>query len=289
MELLETTPIEIRRRHRSRRRWVGIVTIVVLVVIGVLYLSPVIWLVLSSFKTRVDLFSQQPLFIFQPTFENYIQAFGEKGFLDNLANSAIVAALSTLVALAVGVPAAYSISRRPRGGGLIMLLLLTARLLPAMVLAVPLFTVMSNLGLTDTYLGVVAAHLTFSIPFTVWMMHGFFAAVPTSIDEAAKLDGCSDLRTFFTVIMPLTKGGIAAAAVFCVVNSWNEFLFALVLTGRATQTLPVALPGLITPLGTFWGQIGAVGTVTIIPVAVFAFFVQKHMVAGLTGGAISAD
>lgn len=278
-----------RRRRKPLSRVTRIVVVVIAVAVAVIYLSPVIWLVLSSFKDRVDLFSHSPVFFFQPTLDNYIQAFGQKGFGVNLLNSGIVAVLSTAVALAVGVPAAYTLSRKPSGGGLYMMLLLAARLLPAMVLAVPLFTVMSFLGLTDTYLAVVAAHLTFSIPFTVWMMRGFFVAVPKTIDEAARLDGCSEGRTFFTVILPLTKGGLAATAVFCVINSWNEFLFALVLTGRNTQTLPVSLPGLITPLGTFWGQIGAVGTVTIIPVALFAFFVQKHIVSGLTGGALSAD
>ena len=171
----------------------------------------------------------------------------------------------------------------------LLMLLLAARLLPAMVLAVPLFVLASNLGLTNTYIAIVAAHLTFSIPFTVWMMRGFFLAIPTDLDEAAKLDGCSDARVFFTVVLPLAKGGLAATAIFCIINSWNEFLFALVLTGRDTQTLPVAIPSLMTPLGTYWGQIAAVGTVTVIPVMVFAFIVQRHIVAGLTGGALSRE
>ena len=167
--------------------------------------------------------------------------------------------------------------------------LLAARMLPAMVLAVPLFVIASNLGLTDTYAAVIAAHLTFSIPFTVWMMRGFFAGIPAELHEAARLDGCSETRTFFQVILPLAKGGLAATAIFCVINSWNEFLFALVLTGRSTQTLPVAIPTLITPIGTSWGQIAAVGTVTVIPVAIFAFIVQKHIISGITGGAMSAE
>lgn len=279
----------LRAQRRSGRHVGKIIGAAVAAVIAVAYLSPLIWLILSSFKDRVDLFSSHPVFFFTPTLENYIAAFVQKGFLLNLTNSAIVAILSTAIALAVGVPSAYTLSRKAKGGGVYMMLLLAARLLPAMVLAVPLFTVMSRLGLTDTYVAVVAAHLTFSIPFTVWMMRGFFLSVPVSIDEAARLDGCSEFRTFFSVILPLTKGGLAATAVFCVINSWNEFLFALVLTGRHTETLPVSLPGLITPLGTFWGQIGAVGTVTIIPVAIFAFFAQKHIVSGMTGGAISSD
>ena len=123
-----------------------------------------------------------------------------------------------------------------------LLFLLASRLLPAMVLSVPLFVLATKLGLSGTYTAVIAAHLTFSIPFTVWMMRSFFLAIPRSLDEAATLDGCGEFGVFFRVVLPLTKGGIAATSVFCLINSWNEFLFALVLTGRDTATLPVAVP-----------------------------------------------
>jgi multiple sugar transport system permease protein len=121
------------------------------------------------------------------------------------------------------------------------------------------------------------------------MMRGFFLAVPASLDEAARLDGCSEAAAFFRIVLPLTRGGIAATAIFLLINSWNEFLFALILTGRQTATLPVAIPNLLTPIGTFWGQIAAVATVTVIPVCVFAFAVQKYMVTGLTGGALANE
>ncbi|KRB35218.1 hypothetical protein ASD93_15365 [Microbacterium sp. Root180] len=261
---------------------------VVAVAIIVAYLSPIVWLVLTSFKDRIDIFSSAPTLFFTPTLDNYVEAFVDKGFADNLVNSAVVGVVSTLVAMVVGVPAAYSLSRISKGEGF-MMALLAARLLPAMVLAVPLFVLASNLGLRDTYVGLIAAHLTFALPFTVWMMRGFFLSVPTTLDEAARLDGCGEWGTFLRVILPIVKPGLAATAIFCLINSWNEFLFALVLTGRHTQTLPVAIPSLITPIGTSWGQVAAVGTVTILPVMIVAFIVQKHIVAGMTGGAISAE
>jgi len=273
---------------RSRRRIVAIVTGIVAAVLIAVYLSPIVWLVLTSFKDRLDIFSSAPTLIFTPTLENYIEAFVEKGFTDNLVNSAVVGVISTLIALVVGVPAAYSLSRISKGEGF-MMALLAARLLPAMVLAVPLFVLASSLGMRDTYFALIAAHLTFALPFTVWMMRGFFLAVPTSLDEAARLDGCGEWGTFGRVILPIVRPGLAATAIFCLINSWNEFLFALVLTGRHTQTLPVAIPSLITPIGTSWGQVAAVGTVTILPVLIIAFIVQKHIVAGMTGGAISAE
>jgi multiple sugar transport system permease protein len=274
--------------HARRRPLRGLSRLVILI-LGLAYLSPLLWLFVSSFKRRVDIFNPTPTLSFSPTLDNYVSSLWYGGFLNNLYNSMIVAAVSTLIALIVGVPAAYSLARNGDRGRLYMLALLAARMLPAMVLAVPLFVIASNLGLTDTYAAVIAAHLTFSIPFTVWMMRGFFAGIPAELHEAARLDGCSETRTFFQVILPLAKGGLAATAIFCVINSWNEFLFALVLTGRSTQTLPVAIPTLITPIGTSWGQIAAVGTVTVIPVAIFAFIVQKHIISGITGGAISAE
>jgi multiple sugar transport system permease protein len=273
---------------RSRARVIQIVLGVVAAALILVYLSPIVWLVLTSFKDRVDIFSSAPSLFFTPTLENYREAFLEKGFTDNLLNSTIVGLVSTGIALLVGVPAAYSLSR-VRKGETFMMALLAARLLPAMVLAVPLFVLASSLGVRDSYFALIAAHLTFALPFTVWMMRGFFLAVPISLDEAARLDGCGEWGTFLRVILPIVKPGLASTGIFCLINSWNEFLFALVLTGRHTQTLPVAIPSLITPIGTSWGQVAAVGTVTILPVLIIAFIVQKHIVAGMTGGAVSAE
>ncbi|MEI7546357.1 MAG: carbohydrate ABC transporter permease [Mycobacteriaceae bacterium] len=259
-------------------------------VLALAYLSPMIWMVLSSFKNRVDIFESTPQLTFSPTMANYVEAFSAKGFGDNLTNSLIVAAVSTVLALLVGVPAAYSLSRhRGRFQGTYLLLLLAARLLPAIVLSVPLFVLANKIGIGGSYLAVVIAHLTFSIPFTVWMMRGFFMAVSQSLDEAAQLDGCSTFGTFLRIVLPLTAGGLAATAIFCFINSWNEFLFALILTGKKTATLPVAVPNLMTPIGTFWGQICAVGTVTVVPVLVLAFAVQRYIIVGMTGGALAGE
>jgi multiple sugar transport system permease protein len=265
-------------------------TLLVFGVLALAYLSPMIWMVLSSFKNRVDIFESTPQLTFSPTMANYVEAFSAKGFGDNLTNSLIVAAVSTVLALLVGVPAAYSLSRhRGRFQGTYLLLLLAARLLPAIVLSVPLFVLANKIGIGGSYLAVVIAHLTFSIPFTVWMMRGFFMAVSQSLDEAAQLDGCSTFGTFLRIVLPLTAGGLAATAIFCFINSWNEFLFALILTGKKTATLPVAVPNLMTPIGTFWGQICAVGTVTVVPVLVLAFAVQRYIIVGMTGGALAGE
>ncbi|MFN8622553.1 MAG: carbohydrate ABC transporter permease [Chloroflexota bacterium] len=269
------------------RRQRRIVTALLVVVLGVLLL-PYLWLIVTSFKDRVDIFNGDPLRAFQPTLDNYAVAFGQKGFLKNLVNSTIVAAAATIVALLIGVPAAYALSRsRGRGGAIVLFVLLAARLMPAIVLAVPLFILFADLKLLGTYPALVIAHLTFLVPFVTWMMRGFFLAIPVELDEAAVIDGASRFRFFAGVMLPLTRGGLAATAIFCVINSWNELLYGLILTNRTTATLPVAVPSLMTPIGTFWGQIAAVGVVTTLPMLIFALLVQRHIVRGMTGGALA--
>jgi multiple sugar transport system permease protein len=262
----------------ARRRAKLLITYVALIITMGVILSPYLWLILTSFKDRVDAFAIPPKILFKPTLDNYQVAFDQKGFTLNLVNSMIVSTLSTTIALVIGVPAAYSLARfRFRANNLFLLFLLSARMLPAIVLAVPLFILFNDVRLIDNYAALVLAYLTFNLPFSVWMMRGFFLSVPSEVDEAAVIDGCSYFGAFFRAVLPL---------IFCMINSWNEFLFALILTGRHTATLPVAIPQLLTPWGTFWGQIAAVGTVTTIPVLVFAFAVQKYLVRGMTGGAI---
>ena len=164
--------------------------------------------------------------------------------------------------------------------------LLGTRFTPFVVLALPLYLIMSKCGLLNSFVGIIVAHISFNLPFVVWMMKGFFVVVPKEIDEAARIEGYSWFRVFLSIDIPLAKSGLAATAVFCAINSWNEFLMALILTGRDTATMPVAIPGMLTPQGTLWGQIAAVGTIITIPVLIFAIIVQKHMVAGMTMGAV---
>ena len=263
---------------------------IVLAAILLLMLLPYVWLILTSFKTRNDIFSGDALAAFTPTLDNYRTAFLDKGFLRNLGNSAIVAIIAMSLAMIVGVPAGYALSRSStRGSTVILFALLAARLLPAVVLSVPLFLILSNLGLVGTYVAPIVAHLTFLVPFVCWMMRGFFMAVPRELDEAALMDGATRGRYFFTLLLPMTRGPLAATAIFAVINSWNELLYGLILTNKTTATLPVATPSLMTPIGTFWGQIAAVGVVTTLPVLVFALLVQRHIIRGMTGGALSND
>ncbi len=272
-----------KKKKNSENKW--IYTLLILYI--VITLIPYAWLILTSFKTRIDSFAIPPKIFFVPTLDNYIAAFMDKGFLLNLKNSIIVTSCSTFFALLFGLPSAYAFSRFPfKGDKALFYYLLGTRFTPIVVLALPLYLIMSELSLLDSFVGIIIAHTAFNLPFVVWMMKGFFDVIPREIDEAAKVDGCSWFYIFTRMAIPLSRSGFAATAVFCAVNSWNEFLMALILTGRGTATMPVAIPGLMTPQGTIWGQIAAVGTVITIPVLIFAIIVQKNMVKGMSMGAV---
>lgn len=260
---------------------------IVLIIFLCITLLPYLWLILTSFKTKLDAFSIPPKVFFKATLDNYQQAFIERGMLKNLVNSIIVMLATVGIGMAIGLPSAFAFSRfKTRADRVMLNYLLGTRFTPFVVLALPLYLIMSKMNMLDSYVGIIVAHISFNLPFIVWMMKGFFDAVPKEIDEAARVEGYSWLEVFLRIDIPLAKSGLAATAVFCAINSWNEFLMALILTGRHTATMPVAIPGMMTPQGTLWGQIAAVGTVITIPVLIFAILVQKHMVAGMTMGAV---
>jgi multiple sugar transport system permease protein len=263
--------------------------VILCLISAILFISaaPYLWLVVTSLKVRADIFAIPPVWVFRPTLESYRVVFIEKGFLFTLKNSVIVALGTTGLSLAVGVPAAYSFSRyKLAGGSSLTFLILFTYMCPPIVLAVPFFILFKTLGLFDTPLALIIAYTTFNLAFVVWIMKGFFDEVPKSIDQSALVDGCTPFRAFKDIVLPLVAPGMAATSIFCFLASWNEFLYALVLTAHNSKTLPVALPGLVTVRGTFWNEIGAVGVTITILALIFAFIVQKHLVRGLTFGAV---
>lgn len=272
---------------KKRKRIRSIIIYTLLILFLLITLLPYVWLVLTSFKTKLDAFAIPPKLFFKVTFDNYRQAFIEGGMLTNLKNSFIIMVATVAIGLLIGLPSAFAFSRfKTRADKFMLNYLLGTRFTPFVVLALPLYLIMSKFGLLNSFIGIIVAHISFNLPFIVWMMKGFFDAVPKEIDEAARIEGYSWFKVFVSIDIPLAKSGLAATSVFCAINSWNEFLMALILTGRNTATMPVAIPGMMTPQGTLWGQIAAVGTVITIPVLIFAIIVQKHMVAGMTMGAV---
>jgi len=254
-------------------------------------LAPVYWMLTISLKTEVDQFaSPPPWFIFTPTLEHYYDAFVSRGFGQYLLTSAIVAVTSTACALIIGTLAAYALARFELPWQLnkqLSLWILSTRMFPAIVTAVPLFLMMRDLRLLNTQASLIIVYTAFNLPFVIWMMRGFFADLPRDLEEAALVDGDSRIGALVRVVLPLVAPGLAATAVFCLIVSWNEFLFALVLTQTdASMTLPVGIAGRVTQYEIKWGVMSAAASVAIIPILVFALALQRYLVRGLSMGAV---
>ncbi len=259
----------------------------VLIAVLALAAMPYVWIVLTSFKTRIDALSDTPVWLFTPTFEHYPKVFLDKGYLPLVWNSLLVASSTTLLSLVIGAPAAYVFARHSfPGKDDLFFFFLTTRMAPPISVVVPMFLLFSLIGITDTPLAVILAHTTFNLSLVVWMMRGFFEDIPPEIDEAALLDGHTRAGMFLRVLVPLAAPGLAATGILCLILSWNEFLYAFVLVSFESRTLTVGIPGLITPHGTLWGQVAGVAVVATLPIILFTFLVQKHLVRGLTFGAV---
>ncbi len=259
----------------------------VLLAVLVAALLPWLWILLTSFKGRLDILSPTPVWWFTPILENYPAVFLDRQYLPLLWNSVVIATATTALSLLIGAPAAYIFARSEFPGKEdLFFFFLTTRMAPPISIAVPLFLLFTAMGITDTYLAVILAHSTFNLSLVVWMMRGFFAEIPRELDEAAQLDGLSRLGVFLRVIVPLAAPGLAATAVLCFILSWNEFLYAFILVAFESRPLTVGIPGLVTPHGTLWGQVAAVAIVATLPIIVFTALVQRHLVRGLTFGAV---
>jgi multiple sugar transport system permease protein len=254
-------------------------------------LAPVYWMLTISLKSEVDQFAVPPRWlIFRPTLAHYREAFFARSFGQYLVTSAVVSVLSTICAMLIGTLAAYGLSgfRLPRRlDTRLSLWILSTRMFPPIVTAVPLFMMMRDVRLLDTRASLVIVYTAFNLPFVVWMMRGFFNEIPRDLEEAARVDGDSRLGALVRVILPLVAPGLAATTVFCLIISWNEFLFALVLSQTdASMTLPVGIAGRVTQYEIKWGVMSAAGVVAMMPILVFAMAVQRYLVRGLSLGAV---
>jgi multiple sugar transport system permease protein len=249
---------------------------------------PFVWILMNSFKTRVQVFAIPPLWIFEPTLENYANLLLSGDFPLHVFNSVIITSASVLLALALGVPAAYVFSRysRLRFKEGLYFFIFTIRMGPAIAFAIPFYLIFADLKLLDTHLALILLYQTFNLPFTIWMMRGFFQEVPVDIDEAALIDGCSRLKAFLSVVLPLVRSGLFATAIMSVIFTWNEFFMASVITRSAARTIPVDMPAFIGLTRIHWESMCAAASITAIPVLIFALIVRKQLVRGLTLGSV---
>jgi len=254
-------------------------------------LFPIYWIGVNSIKADIDIFAVPPLWVdFKPTFKHYVAALIERPFLVYALNSLIIAASTTLVSLVLGTMAGYALARFSYPGKMrhnVSFWILSTRMMPPIVGIIPLFVLFGNLNLLDTRTAVVIAYTTFNLPFVTWMMKSYFREIPVELEEAAIVDGDTRWGAFIRVALPLAKPGLAATAIFSLIVAWNEFLLALTITlTEQSVTLPVGIAGRITQYNTYWGEISAAGFLASVPIIVFAFMVQRHLVRGLSFGAL---
>ena len=260
---------------------------VVATVILLIFLFPVVWLFLTSIKTRVDAFAMPPKWIFSPTMDNYRSLFRDEPFLKYLWNSFIISGTAALLATIIGTPVAFVLARfKFRFKNALAFWILGSRIAPPMALVLPFFMMFRALNLVDSYTSIICVYTTLNLAFVIWMMRGYFAQIPPSLEEAAKIDGCSIFSSLMRITLPLVSPGLSATLVFTFMANWSEFVLALIFTGFDTRTVPVLISGFVTFEGIRWGMIGAAGTIVNVPVIIFAIFLQKYLVEGLGSGAV---
>lgn len=282
-----TFSVPASRKPWSRNPIADTAQLVAIVVLAIFILVPIYWMASTSLKTGNQTFAMPPVFVFQPTFEHYGEIFAEGVVTKGLRNSLIVASLSTLLALLLGTPAAYAMARFDfRGKASLWFWLISNRFISPIVVALPFFLLARDLSLLDSHLVLILTYLTFNIPLVIWLCIDQFRAIPREIDQAAMVDGANQWQALRTVVLPLAIPGLVVAAILCFVFSWNEFLFALVLTRSEAKTAPVEAANFMTGFGVRWGAMMATGTLIVLPVVVFAAIVSRHLVRGLTMGAV---
>jgi multiple sugar transport system permease protein len=281
-------------------------------IISFIYFLPVLIIIITSFKLQTEALAIPPKFFpttffglipegwtFQPTIENYTSVFSRAmttggaaestGFDRYFFNSILIASVSVFLALIIGTLAAYGFSRYPlKGNDTYLFIILTTRMLPAIVVIIPVILMFRVVGLSGSYLGIILLYTAFNLPFTIWMMKSFFDELSPDVEDAARLDGSNDRRVFFKIALPQVIAGLAATFVFGLILTWNEFLFALLLTGVDTRTVPVGMNQAVAGggVGVLWGLLAAIETLFLIPVFLVTFFLQNHLLRGVTFGTV---
>jgi len=276
------------RRARGARLLTAMRTGGYYLLVGVAMLPTVFvfyWMVTLSLKTQVDAAGYPPHFFrFAVTFKNYAEVFHKNPFLLYIWNSSVVAAGTTILGLAVGLPAAFSIARWRQQG--LALTVLVARIVPGISYLIPWYILFRHLHMVDTYTALILTHLVVGLPLIIWVLIGFFEDIPRELEDAALIDGCSYFGAFGRVALPLVRPGIVAAAILSFIFSWNNFLFSVILAGRHTRTLPIAVFNMIGFEEINWGPLAAAATMITLPVIILTLVVQRHIVSGLTFGAV---
>ncbi|SDZ56834.1 multiple sugar transport system permease protein [Evansella caseinilytica] len=269
---------------KNNKTIIGIFT----TVLALLFISPYIYIVLTSIKPSSDAISPSPTFFPRElSLENYVTIFNQMPIVKYFFNSFITASISTILAVFLGSLAAYGLSRfSSKTGNIFLLLTLCVRMIPMISIAIPMYIIINGMGLIDTRIALIITYTAINVPFAIWLMIGFFNNVPKEFDEAARIDGCNIFTAFIKVILPVSLPGLATAAIFCFMLAWNDFLFALLLTSTNAKTATVGISEFLTAYNLDLGPMTAAAVSFSLPVMVFSILVQRYIVSGMTLGAV---
>ena len=274
---------------RQRKTISKVIATVLLCIFTVIYMFPLVWTVMFSFKTKIDALAYPPRIFSAFTLQNYLEVWSNSDFLQYTKNSLLIALASCAIGMVLGVPAAYILSRpmyKPKGSKYLLFGVLSTRIVPQITFMIPFFIIFRKLHLIDTHISIVIMHLTIILGFGIWMMRSYFMDIPFDLEQSAMIDGCTYMQAFTKIIIPLAGPGIATTAIFSFNYSWNEFLYALILTGTNTKTLPLGVYGWVSYESIDWGGLTATAVLALIPIVIFYCFVQKGLVRGMTMGAV---
>lgn len=249
------------------------------------FVFPIAWIYITALKSPEDIFSENP-FVFSPTLDNFKYLIEFKPIISELANSIIVSVVSTIVVILISVPAAYSFARFKTGNGHILFITISTRMFPGVVAAIPFFLLYREIGFLDTHIGLTLLYVYFNMSFATFLLYGFFNDIPESIEKAAMVDGYDRIAILRKIVFPLMKPGIAITSMFCLIWSWNEFLFAFLFTRNVARTISVSQSTFWGSVEIQWGPMAASMAIAIIPTLLAAWIMQKHVVRGLTFGAV---
>ncbi|MBS4208240.1 carbohydrate ABC transporter permease [Bacillus sp. FJAT-50079] len=257
---------------------------VLIILITFIFIFPFIWMILASFKTQAQIMSKSSFLFFEPTFANFQSVFKEYDFLGFIFNSFIVAFVSTILGLILGLPAAFAIAKyKQHHLGFIILI---ARIIPGISFMIPWFIIFSKMNLVDSYTALILSHMLVGLPFIIWIMISSFESLPQELEDAARIDGCTLQGAFIRVLLPLVTPGMITASLMSFILSWNNFMFALVLSGDKTKTLPIAIFNFMSYSEINWGGLMAAAVIITFPILIISLLVQRYIISGVTAGAV---
>ena len=271
--------------YKKRTRFETLAIYVGLTIATLFFLLPLLWIFRTSLITKLEAYKIPPNWSATLTLENYYNIFNNNPFSSYFLNSFLVALLTTIVSVLFGAMAAYWIARFSKGNRIKLAILMT-QMIPPVVIVIPLSLIIKTMGLDDSIFALVTAYLTFNLPYVIWMLISFFEGIPKELEEACEIDGCTKLQAYYKIVLPLAAPGAMATSVYSFIVSWNEFMFALNLTGLKTRTLPVAIANMETQQGVMIAELCASTIIAILPVIVLSVFIKKYLVNGLTFGSV---